>query len=199
MALISAAQFRQHYPQLSGSADDTVLDEIIARASALMAEWCNYPAVSGARTLESRSYTLYLGGDRLLVDDPRCLSLPVRPVTALTSVSVDDLWVWDTAEDLTQVELDVDRGELWLRPTATFAWSSGARSNKIVVTAGYATVPDSLEALVAMATRHLWDLRRTQGQASGASGGDSRTYVDAQALLPEAVRQGLTQFTIWDP
>lgn len=195
MALITPAQFKEHYPQLSGTGADALLTTLIARANDLLAAYCGYRLPDGAlaHTLEVARYTLRIDGP--VPGMPRVLCLDLRPINDLVSVHVDSTWAFGGGTEVTsQVEDDEDlrrTGMLWLLPSSSTEWESSHRSNKVVVDAGYATTPPGLVALAAQATRHLWDLRQTQGEESFGYGGDAATRVDADKHLPQLVKDGL--------
>lgn len=198
MALISASQFKEHFPQLTGAAADSVLDTVIARADALLALYCGYPVPdAGSRTLEDATYTLY---PRVSPRHAAALELGLRPIVSVTSVHVDEDWAYgsDTAVDAGDRVLDTQGGRIWLKPTATTAWSRSPRANKVVAVAGYATTPPDLVMIAVATVRHLWDLRNSQGRQQRSTQGHSETYVDATELLPASVRQALGPYILWE-
>ena len=198
MALITASQVREHFPQLQGSADDPVLDTLIARADALMALWCGFPRPdAGAHTLTAATYTVYPKAPD--PDEPRRIALPVHPVVSLTTVHVDPDELYGASTEVASGDmiLDGQAGEVWLTRQSTRTWASEGRANKVVAVAGFATTPPDLVALAASTVRHLVDRRRNQGAQAQSAQGASTTLVDAEALLPQAVRDMLGQYVIW--
>lgn len=198
MALITAAQFKEHYPQINGVTEDTLFGTFVARADDLMAAFCGFPLPdSGGHTLEDVTYTIYVDGPS--VEHPSVVDLGVKPVVSVTTAHTDENWDYgaDTLIASTEYVLDNNRGRLWLRPDASKSWSVGPRSNKVVVVAGFATTPPGLVALCAMTVRHLWDNRGSQGVGSSTIGGDSVTRSDASELLPLAVQYGLGSYRNW--
>lgn len=200
MALISASQFREHYPQLSGTGEDTLLDKLIARADQLMAAFCAHPLTDGnIHTLEAATYTRYL---RPRHDDDRVIDLPHPLATAITTAHVDENWAYgaSTLIPSTDYVLDTARRELWRKPTATgLPWSRSKRANKIVFVAGIVAAAAAPEfvAIAAFAARHLLDLDHTLGLQSATDAGHSATYGDASALLPAAVKEHLGPWVNW--
>lgn len=192
MALITAAQFKEHYPQMAGTASDTRIDTIIARADALMAAYCGYPPYSGgggARSMTSQSYVTYHDGPSATEPDVLCLC--VRPVTAIGSIYVDTTRVYGASSAFVSgvdFERDDLLGILVLLPAAARTWSAGFRSIKASFTGGFVTTPPDLVALAAMTTRHLWDLREVQGETAYGIGGDTATRTDFDAAIPASVR-----------
>lgn len=192
MALITAAQFREHYPALSGTAEDTLLDTLIARADEALARACGYPQTdAGAWTLEDATYTFYLPAPSC--SEPRRIELPVCPVVSITSAYSDPNEDYGAETQIASGDmvLDSQRGDIWLTPDATLSWSLGGRSNKVTVVAGYATTPPGLVAICAMQVRHLWNLRNTQGRES------AQQQPDALAAIPSLVEQMLGPYRIW--
>lgn len=198
MALITAAQVKEHYPQLTGATEDTVLDTLIARADGLMAAFCGFPPPdSGGHTLEDVTYTLYF--DEPSHDDPRRIDLGVKPVVSVTTAHSDSNLDYGATTLIASTEYFVEtkKGRLHLRPDASHSWSVGSLANRIVLVAGFATTPPALVALAAMAVRHLWDLRGVQGVSSQTMGGDTSVRSDATEILPLAVQDGLGPYRIW--
>lgn len=199
MALVTAAQVREHYPSLTGTGEDTLLNTLITRADGLMAAYCGYPACdSGHHTLEDETYTLYL---EAAVEDPRVLRLPVRPLQSVTSANVDATWdhaaaTAVSAADYLAVAID---GALYAKPTGSLqAWSTELRSNKVVVVAGFATTPPALVAIAAMAVRDLLDAGKVGQQTSGSSSRQSYSRPEAGSLLSLAVRGSLDAgYAMW--
>lgn len=194
MALITAAQFREHTPQLTGTAEDTLLDTLIARADALMAAYCRWPRTTqAAYTLQSATYTMY---PRPLQGEPRALNLDFRwvsPSPAPTAY-IDPLWAYGASTEVDEADLLIDdeNGLLWLLPTAGsfVVWSTGLRDNKVSFVGGFATTPPELVAIAAYAVRHLLGRNRTGGNVATRAG-ETFTPADADALLPKAVKEAL--------
>lgn len=198
MALITASQVREHFPQLQGSADDVLLDTLIARADGLMALWCGFPRPdAGAHTLAAATYTFFPRAPD--PDEPRRIALPLYPIASLTTVHVDpdELYGASTLVAGGDLLLDGQAGEVWLTRQSTRTWASSGRANKFVVVGGFAATPPDLVALAAGVVRHLLDRRRAQGTQAQTQLGVSVTNNDPDALLPEAVRDMLGQYVIW--
>lgn len=200
MALIGVADFQVHYPHLVGSAMNPELQTLIAQVDALLALYCGFPVpdAGGARTLGAATYTLYPVGPHS--SSSRRVVLPLRPIVSVTSVHVDPSEDYSSGTEIPAGErvLDAQRGEIWLKPSASRSWAvDSGRANRVVVLAGFAAAPPDLKALAISATRHVWDRRRTQGVASQSAAGVSQTFADPEALLPEAVRDGLGPYRLW--
>jgi hypothetical protein len=200
MAIVTAAQVRLHLPGITGTAEDTSLDTVISRADALMAAWIGLPRNdAGAYTLEDSTYTVYV--DRPDPWDVSVLTLPVRPVVSVTSAYSDPTRVFGSAALLAGTEYDLDKtgGRLLLTSTASHAWSTGTRANKITVVAGLTAATLDLEQIVIAEVKHLWDLRRVQGPTliSGAGSSESSTP-DRQNLISPVVREALAPWVMWE-
>lgn len=199
MALITAAQFREHFPQVTGTGEDTLIGTLITRADSLMAAACGWPVPDGgARTMEDVTYTRYVLGP--LSWDSRGLDLGIRPVQSITSAYVSIDWTYGASDlvDSGDYVLDSEAGILWLKPSASSSWAENdPRANKITIVAGFTTTPPDLVALCAATVRHLLDLRRSQGSQSMSAGGQSLTREDAVQVLPQAVLDGLGPYTLW--
>lgn len=197
LALITPAQFRTRFPQLSGTGEDTPLTEICADADALMAAWCGFRPYNGtARSMASQSYSLKYS--RPAAFDPRALCLCTHPVTAVSSVTVDTTGAF-AGDETTLVEdtdfvLDEEEGIL-LRIDGD-VWPVAIKGILVEFTAGYATTPAGLLAIAAAEVRHLWNLRNTQGETAYTMGPDSATLADFDALIPAAVQQALAPYRV---
>jgi hypothetical protein len=199
LAIITPAQFREHYPQLTGTGEDTILATLVTRADALCAQYCGFPRPdAGVHTFEDVTYTLYPPGpDR---DEPRRISLRIYPIVSVTSAYVDETegYAAGTAVASGDMVLDKNKGQIWLTPSASSAWAYGGRSNKITIVAGFTAAPDDLVAIIAAQVRHLLDQRRVQGvtQASAASQYVARP--DANLMIPKTVQDMLSAYVIWE-
>lgn len=185
MALMTAATLRDAIPELSGTSEDTKLDTLIARCDALFARYCGIPAATatGAPTLESASYTLYLTGS-----GGRVLRLPLRAVTAIASIYDDPTLDFTDATYLVSsgdyaLRYDPHRGQyVQLLSTATHgAWSDGAGQIRISLTSGYSSgaAPGDILEAVRIGVRNWWTARKNHGRTT--SGGDqSATYTEPE-------------------
>lgn len=199
MALITASQFREHYPYLESSGQDTLLDTFIARANGLMALFCGWPMTDQANfTLEQATYTLY---PERHYRETRALAVGLSWVGQITSLHIDPTWAYgsDTEVDAADYLYDNRRGLLWLRPSSSRAFLSdeapgAARAHQVVLQAGFATAPPELVAIAAAATRHLLDNRTSQGVQDQTYAGQSLTRAEAGELLPKSVKELLAPY-----
>lgn len=201
MALTSASNVAA---MLDGiAAADVTASGVIGRVDALFARWCGYPpaSIGAAPTMESASYTVYSGNEGVYIDawEPRELVVEPYPVTAITSIHDDP------NEDYTAAEL-VDSGDYVQRgrhgerirllpDSIQGAWSRSPRAVRVVMTAGYASVPADLEAAAIEMCAHLLRLRHARGEQSVSTGeGTSVTFRDE--TIPAHVAQMLWPYRL---
>jgi len=193
MALLTAAQARLYVPGLSG--DDANLATMIDRADSMLAVYCGYPAPdSGSPTMEDTTYTVYLDGPS--PTEPRKLALPVRPVQSITTIHDDLSGTWDYGSgDLvasSDYVLDSQTGAVWLRPDAAHGgWGTSPRGIKVVMVAGYATIPSWLQHAAGMLVSHMWQMRHTGGMQATSAAGRSETL--RPETIPDQVRLAMAQ------
>lgn len=201
MALVTAAQIRSYLPQLAGTAEDTLLDELAGQADRLQAGWCCWPETipgSGLVGMSSATYTTYPSP---LSDKPSAVRLGHRWVASITSAHVDTEWAYGASTLLTSGDLVVDneRGWLWLKPTSTHAWSTADRANKIIYVAGFTdgSAPEAVIAATAVTVRHLLMKRRVGEVETQSLGGSSMTPLDNNLVIPKAAQQALAPYKLW--
>lgn len=204
MALITAAEVRDRAaPTLSAASDTTtILNTLITRADGMIAAFCGYPrpTSTSARTMESASYTLYSGRGWLWVDpsNARRLIVGLRPVTAITSVHEDQEEEFGAA-DLVDSGDYSQRGEhgevIYLTQTSTHGqWTHQTDRIKAIVTAGYATAPETLKQATAELVMHLWELRQRRGKSTTNQGNLNVSYRTEK--IPEHVAQMLGEYML---
>lgn len=193
MGLITPAEFRSFYPVLTGTGEDTRLGVLIDAADALASRWCGFPpADDGSQTFQDVTYTTYPSP---AVSDPRCLALGIRPVVSVTTAHVSDDWSYGAADlvDSADYVLDKPKGRLHLLPNATALWATGLRVNRVVLVAGYATVPADLKEAIAALVRHLIDTA-PPNQTSYTAGGQTQSRAPATGPMPEALEGRFASF-----
>lgn len=202
MAIITAEQVRDHFPQLDGTGEDSVLDTLVGRADGLLAQYFGMPRTDGAVwTLEQATYTRRLQGPDYTA--PRRLRLGVKPVISVTSVhqDLDEEFGSSTEVVAADRELDAAEGILYSTPGASFGgWyrgNKGDRPIKVVLEGGWATAPEPLVAIVATQVRHLWELGMTQGVDAATGAGVSETRRGFDALIAPQVRGPAAPFILW--
>lgn len=192
MTLPTAAVVRGWIPSLGGTGEDTTLDLFIARADAVLASWCGFPAASQSvdPTMEATTYTHYLDGPTST--DPRLIRLPVRPVASVTSVHQDDTGDASYATEIVSGDrvLDDLAGTIWLTPDATSigGWMTRRRAIKVVYSAGINTGADlRTVTAISMLVAHWWQARRSSGLSQVSMGDMSQAMVSGE--IPAAVRE----------
>jgi hypothetical protein len=201
MALPTAAAIRSlALPQITGTLEDSRLDSLIATANAVLAQYCLWPRPdSGAPTFEAATYTVYRDGPDF--DDPRRLTIGLRPVSAVASVENDSTGLWTYSEDAvvgTDVVLDTARGALYAHPATSWRWAVGLRAVRVVCTAGYNVGAEPpLTQAIGLLIAHWSALRTTSTLPAVASaGGQSATYRGDD--LPASVRQLVAPYERWE-
>ena len=199
MALLTAAEARVYLPALSGTAEDSTLDTLIARVGAAVARYLGYPpATVGANpTVESASYTLYSGphlGGVEVSEDGRRLYLPVRPLTAIASIYDDPNEEYGAATLLGSSDYAIvgDDGEVRLKPLATWGgFSDVPFSVKIACTAGYTSVPAEINHAAGLTVAHVYARRAAAGGESIDASGTRIAF--ERVNLPTPAREVLDQ------
>lgn len=198
MALITTSEAKELLPNLTGTAEDTLLTTLIATASRAIAYELGYPETTagGQPTLETATYTEYLDGP-----GGRDLILSNWPIQSITSiydssdrrygadelVASTDYTVIDGRHGLVVLDWDSQHG----------TWSTGRRAIKVTYVAGWATVPDPIKHAAKMLVRHLYGLRTTQGLANQ----EGSSFREAQ-LMPKEVKELISKYrlpTCWVP
>lgn len=192
MSLCTATEVRATgIPGISGGAEDSKLEALIDRASALFARYCGYPG--SVPTMESANYVLYLDGP-----GGRDLDLSIWPATAISSVYDDPtLDFTDSAYLVSSSDYTlVDGRFLRLKSTATHGfWSKQRDCIKVSFTAGYTSVPDDLKALCIAQVRNLWELRANQGKSKIKEGDNSWDFRE-EALMPAWIQSALSAYRL---
>lgn len=200
MALCTAAQVRA-YANAGAAGDDTLIGDIIGRVDAAFARWCGYPLTdAGGYTMESATYTRYVDARQMQDPErPAVLYVDVSPVSAVTTVHIDPERDYgsDTLQASSTYDLDTELGAVILRDDATDGWSTAVRANKLVITAGWATVPEDLEDAAIIQATHEFRNRATAGNRTSSTGQNSRT-ADRLGLLDE-VKERLQRYRLVIP
>lgn len=139
VALITLAQAKTHL-KISGSTEDTLLEEMINRSGQVCASYAG-------RNFKSAQRTEYYDGN-----GKSKIELMNFPVTAITSVNIDPLRLWSSSTALdvsTDLILDGQAGILQIS-NGRFIFTKGLGNIRVIYTAGY---KDSVDNLVP------WDLQ----------------------------------------
>jgi len=197
MALCTAAEVRE-YAGSGAAADDTLIDSIIARVDASFARYCRYPrSDAGAYTMEDTTYTVFPRADEAQDSEhPERLLLSTGPIVSVTSVHVDPERDYGASTEVGSGDYDIEAtaAAIVLRDDATEAWSTATRANKVVVVAGWATVPDDLAEAAIIQASHIFKNRQSAGARTRTTGQNSRT-TDRLSLLDE-VKERLSPYIL---
>jgi hypothetical protein len=188
MAIITASEARQYIPGITGTAQDTDIDKLIARAGAAIAAFLGFPTVDGAEdpTVEQATYTEFYDGS-----PTETLTLGIFPVISVTSVHDDPDRVYgaDTLVATNDYEIDKRAGKLILTPTAALnGWTRRRRAQKVVFVAGWAsgTIDRRIVETCIEEVAVRWRRRPSTGLTSVSGGKGSASVRDPSALLPES-------------
>jgi uncharacterized phiE125 gp8 family phage protein len=167
--------------EASDTAQDELLDALVAYASERIESHCR-------RAFASEALTEYLDGT-----GASKLVLSRRPVSALTSIHEDSDRAFAAATEIDSADLVLHpENGIVERMGAVFA--PGARTLKVVYTAGYATVPDDV-ALACAKLAAAW-YAHARGGADGVTretlGDYAATY--AHGALPADVEGALAAY-----
>ena len=177
MALLTSTEAKAIKPDLSGSAQDTLIDTLIGRADEVLATWCGYPVYDSSTipSLTQQTYTQYLDGPTW--EDSKVLAVPFFPLGTITSIHddpTDRTYGAATLVDSSDYDVDTYRGLVILTQSSVQGfWSKGFRAQKIVTQAGWATVPEALKHAGAELVWHWYRLMRERGKQSVSVGGGS--------------------------
>jgi hypothetical protein len=199
VALVTAAEVRLNLPGLGTSAtEDTILDTLIARADAVLANWCGYDAATeggaGAPTLEDVTFTRYLKGP-----GGRALQLPFYPIVSVTTIEDDTTETFNGSTYLvssSDYSLRKDEGIVLLKQTATRGTWSESESEvlKVVWVAGWATVPYAMKQACIQLVIYWYNQRGTLGKSSVNAGGFSVSPRDE--TIPTSVKELMAPYRL---
>lgn len=190
MPITALSTLKEYLPELTGTTADTELTNLISRAESALALHLGFPVYDGGtlRALDVQTYTVYI--DKAMDSLPDVLQLPFRPVVSITSVHADTEREYGSETEIAaaEYELDKENARLVLKPrVASNGFSSGYRSNKVVLTAGWSAAPKDLEHAVCVYCTALHRAKSSQGKKSLNQRGASTVY--DPRTLPEEVKQ----------
>lgn len=198
MALLTSTEAKAIKPDLSGTAQDTLIDTLIGRADEVLATWCGYPVYdsSAIPSLTQQTYTQYLDGPTW--EDSKVLAVPFFPLGTITSIHddpTDRTYGAATLVDSSDYDLDSYRGLVILTQSSVQGfWSKGFRAQKIITQAGWATVPEALKHAGAELVWHWYRLMRERGKKNVNIGGDS--VVIRPPELPTYIKELVQPFRL---
>lgn len=196
--LVSAADVRAAgIPSITGTSQDSALIEpLIERAQDLIASHLGYPAPSsGAVTLESASYVLYLTGRATGQVKRLILPFDQNRITALSSIYEDAGHDFAAGSLVASGDYSLNAGEGWvLRPAQ--GWNTAEGSIKVTLTAGWTsgTVPAGVASAIIQTVAHLLRLKGEQGRASVSVSGVSVSAREED--LPASVVQAVAGYKL---
>jgi len=190
MALVSADVLREYLPEISGTAVDTELNNLIQRVESVIARWLGFPSPDGSNTptLDVSTYTLYV--DEPDFDDISRLLLPLKPIVSITSVhaDVDREYSADTEITSSEYELDKLRGIIILKPNvSTVGFVKSYRGNKVVGTFGFTSFHRDMVHAICVFASQLQRAKSSQGKKSATTRQTTTTYLPN--TIPEEVKE----------
>lgn len=190
MALVSADVLREYLPEISGTAVDTELNNLIQRVESVIARWLGFPSPDGSNTptLDVSTYTLYV--DEPDFDDISRLLLPLKPIVSITSVhaDIDREYSADTEITSSEYELDKLRGIIILKPNvSTVGFVKSYRGNKVVGTFGFTSFHRDMVHAICVFASQLQRAKSSQGKKSATTRQTTTTYLPN--TIPEEVKE----------
>jgi len=216
-SIITAAEARRWIPGLTGTTEDTILEDLIDAADSALAEFLGYPYPryedppdSRGRTLLKAIYHLYLEGNPAEPKMLRLGALPSgHPSDTIPTVHIDSSWVWGSDTQLTHgVDFDYAYpdlradGRFVLRPGGSYgSWPTALRCIKVVTNLGYDAgetffddLPKDIQVACGLLVAHWWQLRHTSGLTNVSQAGGSAGLVSG--AIPDNVKQLMEPYRI---
>ena len=207
-SIITAAEARRWIPGLTGTTEDTILEDLIDSADSALAEFCNYPSPRGedppdsrGKTLLKAPYMFFMEGDSF---NPLLLRLPVYPLqNDAPIVNMDSsreygastLMVYDTDYEMMRPDTGGQTAALLLKPLGSYgSWSTSFRAIKVQIKAGYDVagisyddLPKDIQVACGLLVAHWYQLRHTSGLTNVSQAGGSAGLVSG--AIPDNVKQ----------
>ena len=171
MALFTSAEFKSH-EGISTTDHDTFITALIARTGDFVNKYLG-------RKVESASYTEFYDGS-----GTGTLQLANSPVTAVTSVHIDQERDFGSAALVSSSNYVIYQNEGWLRwiPEVTTGFTAaghfpvGVQNVKVIYTGGFSSVPDDIKEAAILWSSAIFNRRRRAGLQAISSGSFSITY-----------------------
>jgi len=196
MAILTAAEVRAvALPALTGTTEDTILDTLIARADVAIARHLRWPApASGTPTLEAASYVLL--PERVDYLDSTLLSVGMRPIVSITSITVDDgtgaysTTLAGSAYALRGAAGRIKRidGDPWIVDYLAAGWY------KVTVSAGFGTIPADIKQAACLLVAHWYRQLFPDGGSTSDAGIGSVVF--RGGVLPPPVVELLAPYML---
>tara|TARA_Y100001973_G_scaffold106151_1_gene182378 strand:+ start:790 stop:1413 length:624 start_codon:yes stop_codon:yes gene_type:complete len=203
VAIVENTLLKEYLPEIQGSGIDAELTALISRVETAIARYLSFPEVTQSSTvmgptLDSHAYTFHIDGPQYM--NPMVLQLPVKPVTAITSIHSDPdrQYTSDTLIDASTYTFNKHTGQVFLDPiSATNTFDRGFRAIKAVVTAGFttATAPHDLKHAICVWASQIQRNKSAQGRNSISQRGGSITA--SPKTIPEEVKELLYPFRVF--
>ena len=170
--------FAKEYIGISVTTYDSLLSDLIAEASLIVNEYCN-------RTFTLTTYSEYYD----IFQPSYGLILKKIPITAISTIVLNPNTVYSETVQGSQY-IYSSYGEVQLLPTSTSTaiFPTGFRSVQANYTAGFATIPISIQGATAEMVKNLYYLSTNDTTKESEKLGDysyARRKVDNSLLTPE--------------
>tara|TARA_Y100000004_G_scaffold48203_1_gene53119 strand:+ start:3560 stop:4183 length:624 start_codon:yes stop_codon:yes gene_type:complete len=203
VAIVDNTLLKEYLPEIQGTGIDAELTALISRVETAIARYLSFPEVTQSSTvmgptLDSHAYTFHIDGPQYM--NPMVLQIPVKPVTAITSIHSDPdrQYTSDTLIDASTYTFNKHTGQVFLDPiSATNTFDRGFRAIKAVVTAGFttATAPHDLKHAICVWASQIQRNKSAQGRNSISQRGGSITA--SPKTIPEEVKELLYPFRVF--
>jgi len=184
MAIMTAEQARLYIRAIQGSAEDSTISTLVARADSVFASFIGLPAptTGGNPTLEDTAHTLYLDGP-----GGQALQLPYMPIQSITSIHDSTDRTYGSGDLVAGSDYDLfgSEGLVYLKDSSVHgSWSGTTRAIKVIATIGWTAVPEAIQHAAGLQTA-FWFKNRDQVGYSSINQGGGSVSIAALGLLPE--------------
>ena len=170
MSLVSVATLKNYLPEITGTAADTELGNLLERTESDIARWLGFPVYNSGTTpvLTQQTYTLFLDGP--MYNNEIVLQLPIKPLVSITSIHSDADREYGSDTEITSSEYDLDLANarvILKTNVATEGFATAFRAIKIVCVAGYGDAhPLDLQHAICVFASQLHRNKTAQGKES---------------------------------
>ena len=181
---MTAEQARLYIRAIQGSAEDSTISTLVARADSVFASFIGLPAptTGGNPTLEDTAHTLYLDGP-----GGQALQLPYMPIQSITSIHDSTDRTYGSGDLVAGSDYDLfgSEGLVYLKDSSVHgSWSGTTRAIKVIATIGWTAVPEAIQHAAGLQTA-FWFKNRDQVGYSSINQGGGSVSIAALGLLPE--------------